>query len=156
MNPVAPNLKAEKFEDYNKKHHITFFKRFDEDGKFDTVVFATAVRAEGGVPLGIAVITDNSLYTMVRACLGVEAEGKRGELLRFLDKMNDRYPMFKFYIDEENTVCMDSCCLSDDKTFQPLLVHSMVEVALVFLQRKYQSFTPFLNPQLSGTEDMKI
>lgn len=151
MNAVVPNMKETKFVSYNKKQGITFYKRFAVGGPFDTVVFATAVKAQGETTLGLIIITDNSLYTMIRARLGIPQKGKHDETMKFLNHMNEKYPMFKFYIGTDHTAYMESMYLAEDKEFEPEMVHSMAEVAIVFLQKQYKKFNACLDPDMTGS-----
>jgi hypothetical protein len=151
MNASAPNLKEGKFVSYNKEKGISFYQRYVVGGYFNTVVFAAAVNAQGGNKLGMIIITDNSLYTMIRARLGIPKKGKHEETMKLFNEMNEKYPMFKFYIGTDKTAYMESAYLSEDKAFDPALVHSMAEVAIVFLQKQYEKFSDCLDPDIAGS-----
>ena len=92
------NLKADAFESYLKKEGLNFFRRQDAHDSYDTVVFMTALPA-GKHRLVCAVITDNSMYTLIRVHLGTAPKGPaRKTFVPFLNKLNGEHAIVKYTI----------------------------------------------------------
>lgn len=87
FNP-GKNVKAGIFEKYMKDNDLNFFQRRDTHDEKDSVAFITAIPA-GSHRLVAAVITDNSMYTLLRIHLGVAPAGPaRKTFIRFLEQLN--------------------------------------------------------------------
>ncbi len=70
------NLKADAFEKYMKAEGLNFFRRQDVHDSFDTVIFMTALPAGASHKVVTAVITNNSMYLLVRVHLGTCPKGR--------------------------------------------------------------------------------
>lgn len=84
------NRKADLFEKYMKKEGLNFFRRQDSHDSYDTVVFMTAIPAGEHHKLVAAVITDNSMYTLLRVHLGTAPQGPRQKDLPCLPERPER------------------------------------------------------------------
>ncbi|MFR6111607.1 MAG: hypothetical protein ACLUIQ_09895, partial [Dialister invisus] len=100
FNP-GKNVKAGIFEKYMKDNDLNFFQRRDTHDEKDSVAFITAIPA-GSHRLVAAVITDNSMYTLLRIHLGVAPAGPaRKTFIRFLEQLNAAHSIFKYSIAED-------------------------------------------------------
>ena len=106
------SLKADAFESYLKKEGLNFFRRQDAHDSYDTVVFMTALPA-GKHRLVCAVITDNSMYTLIRVHLGTAPKGPaRKTFVPFLNKLNGEHAIVKYTIGSDDNVFLDVCVTS--------------------------------------------
>ena len=97
------NLKADAFESYLKKEGLNFFRRQDAHDSYDTVVFMTALPA-GKHRLVCAVITDNSMYTLIRIHLGTAPKGPaRKTFVPFLNKLNGEHASSSIWVNATKT-----------------------------------------------------
>ena len=90
------NLKAQKFEAYTQANKMDFFVKNEMKDDADTVVFQSNLKVEGQtIPLGI--ITDNSIYTIIRVQIGSQLlkDENKLSLLEYLNQLNRSYKVFK-------------------------------------------------------------
>ena len=88
------NLKADAFEKYMKAEGLNFFRRQDVHDSFDTVIFMTALPAGASHKVVTAVITNNSMYLLVRVHLGTYPQGPaRQTLLDYMHRLHGHQPI---------------------------------------------------------------
>lgn len=132
------NLKADAFEAYVKKEGINFFRRQDAHDSYDTVVFMTAIPAGEHHKLVAAVITDNSMYTLVRIHLGTCAKGPaRKTFMKFLNDLNARHAIVKYSVGTDENVFLDVCITSRPGTFDPSVVRVTLDLLVFHLKEYY-------------------
>ena len=118
------NLKADAFESYLKKEGLNFFRRQDAHDSYDTVVFMTALPA-GKHRLVCAVITDNSMYTLIRVHLGTAPKGPaRKTFVPFLNKLNGEHAIVKYTIGSDDNVFLDVCVTSTNDFKEIRIFHT--------------------------------
>ena len=102
------NEKAAIFEEYMKKNDLNFFRRRDVHDGMDTVAFNTAIPAQGNHRLVAAVLTNNSMYTLLRIHLGLAPTGPaRDTFLVFIGRLNAEQSVFKYIVEDDNNAFLD-------------------------------------------------
>ena len=51
--------------------------------------------------------------------------------------MNGKYKVFKYYITDNGDICLDSCLTDTEESFDPRLVHTVIDVILRHLTEEY-------------------
>ena len=66
-----------------------------------------------GTPLQLIVVLDDSAFGVIRVLLAPKAlkEGNKEALLSLLNEYNRTYKAFKFYLDKEESLIMDTCVI---------------------------------------------
>ena len=93
------NKKAQIFQEYLQEKNINCFQvqEVPEDA-LNTVVFRSSIEVEGQ-QLPTLVITDSSIYTMIRVRVANQAlkESNEEALIKAINKINGQYKIFKYY-----------------------------------------------------------
>ncbi len=140
-NEVKTNVKADKFDAYLKANGLNFFFRDpvpnDPNG---TVVFKSNIEAEGQ-KLPVGVITDNTIYTIIRVQIGtgLVKDSNRERFNAFLNELNRGYKVFKYVAADDGTVYLDSCIPSSNEAFDPQIVRVVLDVIVNHLQEEYKT-----------------
>lgn len=140
-NEVKTNVKADKFDAYLKANGLNFFFRDpvpnDPNG---TVVFKSNIEAEGQ-KLPVGVITDNTIYTIIRVQIGtgLVKDSNRERFNAFLNELNRGYKVFKYVAADDGTVYLDSCIPSSKEAFDPQIVRVVLDVIVNHLQEEYKT-----------------
>jgi len=134
------NLKAEKFEKYLADNSLNFFQKNETNDESETVVFRSNIQAEGQM-LPVGVITDNTIYTIIRVALaGVHvSEENRPAFEEFMNKMNRSFKVFKYVSAEDGTAFLDACIPSSNDSFDPEIVRVVLDVVADHLQQEYKN-----------------
>lgn len=90
--------------------------------------------------LPFMMVVDDSIFVMfqVRVANGVVKESNKKAVLEKLNSLNETYKVFKYYIDEQNSIIIESCIPSADATFTPEIVHAVINVVFSHLQDEYK------------------
>ena len=140
-NPVNPNIKAEKFEAYLKQRNLTFFVRDpvpnDNNG---TVIYKTNLEAEGQT-LPVGIIIDSTLYSVIRVQVGTRLinPGNQASFMLFLNELNRSYKVFKYVATDDGTLFLDACLPSTAESFEPHVVHVVLDVMANHLKDEYKT-----------------
>ena len=132
------NKKAEKFNALVAKMPPDTFHVEELSDEFQTVVYRSRMEVNDQF-LPMAVVLDNSLYSLVRvwAAANVVTDENRARLAEFMNEMNRHFKVFKYYMTEEGDVVIDCCLPSDEAHFDGEVVSMVVDVVLQHLQEKY-------------------
>lgn len=150
------NLKADAFESYLKKEGLNFFRRQDAHDSYDTVVFMTALPA-GKHRLVCAVITDNSMYTLIRVHLGTAPKGPaRKTFVPFLNKLNREHAIVKYTIGSDDNVFLDVCVTSTNEHFDPETVRDTLNVLVFHLGECYEDVARRLDKPGDATDGFSL
>lgn len=134
------NVKADMFEEYTKQEGLNFFRRQDTHDAFDTTVFMTALPAGKSHKLVAAVITNNSLYILIRIHLGTAPKGPaRKTLLAYLNDLNAHHATFKYIIGEDENVFLDTAITTRAERFDPEVVRSALNILVYHLGETYDA-----------------
>ena len=107
------NKKAQIFQEYLEEKKITCFQVQEvPDDALNTVVFRSSIEVEGQ-QLPTLVITDSSIYTMIRVRVANQAlkESNEQALIKAINKINAQYKIFKYYFAEDGALILDSYLL---------------------------------------------
>lgn len=136
------NLKADKFDAYMKQEGLTFFRRQEAHDSYDTIVFMTALPAGKQTVhrLVCAVITDNSMYTLIRVHLGTAPKGPaRDTFIAYLNNENAHHAIVKYSIGSDENVFLDVCIVARDENFDPTVVRDSLDLLVYHLGEEYDN-----------------
>ena len=122
------NHKAKIFQAFLDEHRIACFRAEEIGDTLCTTVFRTRIEA-CGQNLPTAVITDDSIYTVIRvqAAAGIGAE-RTAAIERFCNTRNRSYKSFKYYLAETGDLYLDICLISSAEAFRADTVYTMLDV----------------------------
>lgn len=125
---VESNEKALKFQEFLVENDIRVFSTESIDDEYNTVMFRSRLEVHGQM-LPMAVIIDTSVFTIIRAQIvtGVNAE-KRGIMQDYLNELNSRFKIFKYYLTADGVIYLDICIPFIDETFDGKMVQLMLSI----------------------------
>lgn len=135
------NKKAEKFKKYLDAKKITAFTVEEiEKDELNTVVFRSHLEV-GGNQLPAIVILDSSIYGMIRILVAPQALRKETELavLQLINGYNKKYKSFKYYLDDDGALVLDTCVLFKEGEADGDLIYAMFEVIINHLNESYKN-----------------
>lgn len=143
------NEKALKFNEFMAEKEITWFQMDEQKDDLDTVVCHTFLEAaEKRFPL--LVILDKSIYTLVRMgfATAVSSAGKREELLDFINGINRKYKVFKYYVsDEDDVLYVDMSIPTVGPLFDPeIILYLIGEILLPHVEEHAPKLEALLAP----------
>ena len=106
----------------------------------NTVVFRSSIEVEGQ-QLPTLVITDSSIYTMIRVRVANAAlkEGNETELLKAIGKLNSHYKIFKYYFAEDGALILDSYLLEKPEELDGDMVYTVLDIIVKHLLAEYKN-----------------
>ncbi len=130
--------KAEQFDKFLVDNKITCFAREAVDNELHTVVYRAHMEVSGQM-LPTMVVTDDSIYTMiqVRVAAAVINDENKKAVLEHINALNGKFKVFKYYISDNGDICLDSCLTDTEESFDPRLVHTVIDVILRHLTEEY-------------------
>ena len=132
------NLKADIFDNYTKTKGLNFFKRRDVHDSYDTSVFMTAIPAGKHHKLVAAVITDNSMYILLRVHLGTAPKGPaRKTFMAFLNDLNAHHAIMKYVVGSDDNVFLDVTTTTRAEKFDPEVVRVTLDMIIYHLGEVY-------------------
>lgn len=132
------NLKADIFDNYTKAKGLNFFKRRDVHDSYDTSVFMTAIPAGKHHKLVAAVITDNSMYILLRVHLGTAPKGPaRKTFMAFLNHLNAHHAIMKYVVGSDDNVFLDVTTTTRAEKFDPEVVRITLDMIIYHLGEVY-------------------
>lgn len=132
------NVKADMFEKYMKDEGLNFFRRQETHDSYDTIVFMTAIPAGKHHKLVAAVITDNSMYTLLRIHLGTAPKGPaRKTFLAFLNDLNAHHAIVKHSIGSDENVFLDVTFTTRPENFDPATIRTTMDIVVYQLSQTY-------------------
>ncbi len=150
------NVKADKLAAYFAKEGLNFFRRQDAHDSYDTSVFMTALPA-GSHKLICAIITNNSMYTLIRVHLGTAPKGPaRKTFAAFLNKMNGEHAIVKYIIDSDDNVFLDVCITSTGEGFDPDVVRTTLNLLVYHLGQSYEDVARRLDKPGDQTDGFSL
>ena len=135
------NKKAQIFQEYLQEKNITCFQVQEvPNDELNTVVFRSSIEVEGQ-QLPTLVITDSSIYTMIRVRVANAAlkEGNETELLKAIDKLNSHYKIFKYYFAEDGALILDSYLLEKPEELDGDMVYTVLDIIVKHLLAEYKN-----------------
>ena len=135
------NKKAQIFQEYLQEKNITCFQVQEvPNDELNTVVFRSSIEVEGQ-QLPTLVITDSSIYTMIRVRVANAAlkEGNETELLKAIGKLNSHYTIFKYYFAEDGALILDSYLLEKPEELDGDMVYTVLDIIVKHLLAEYKN-----------------
>ena len=135
------NKKAQIFQEYLQEKNITCFQVQEvSNDELNTVVFRSSIEVEGQ-QLPTLVITDSSIYTMIRVRVANAAlkEGNETELLKAIGKLNSHYKIFKYYFAEDGALILDSYLLEKPEELDGDMVYTVLDIIVKHLLAEYKN-----------------
>ena len=135
------NKKAQIFQEYLQEKNITCFQVQEvPNDELNTVVFRSSIEVEGQ-QLPTLVITDSSIYTMIRVRVANAAlkEGNETELLQAIGKLNSHYKIFKYYFAEDGALILDSYLLEKPEELDGDMVYTVLDIIVKHLLAEYKN-----------------
>ena len=135
------NKKAQIFQGYLQEKNITCFQVQEvPNDELNTVVFRSSIEVEGQ-QLPTLVITDSSIYTMIRVRVANAAlkEGNETELLNAIGKLNSHYKIFKYYFAEDGALILDSYLLEKPEELDGDMVYTVLDIIVKHLLAEYKN-----------------
>ena len=140
------NKKAHAFNKFLQDRSITCFEieEVDKD-ELNTVVFRSHIAIEGQ-QLPTIIILDDSIYGIVRILIApsVLQTDNSNRLFKEINKVNKQYKAFKYYIDDSDNLCLDSCILCEDGKLSGDLVYTLLNVIIKHLEKEYKKIMRIL------------
>lgn len=132
------NVKATKFNEFLQANNITCFNAQAIENEMHSVLYRSFMEVNGQ-NLPTMVVVDDSIYVMVqvRVAGAVIKEGNRTAVMEHINALNEKYKVFKYYINEASDIVIESCIPSTDEDFVPGLIHAVIDVILKHLQEEY-------------------
>ena len=135
------NKKAQIFQEYLQEKNINCFQvqEVPEDA-LNTVVFRSSIEVEGQ-QLPTLVITDSSIYTMIRVRVANQAlkEGNEVALIKAINKINGQYKIFKYYFAEDGALILDSYLLEKPEELDGDMVYTDLDIIVKHLLAEYKN-----------------
>ena len=135
------NKKAQIFQEYLQEKNITCFQVQEvPDDALNTVVFRSSIEVEGQ-QLPTLVITDSSIYTMIRVRVANAAlkEGNETELWKAIGKLNSHYKIFQYYFAEDGALILDSYLLEKPEELDGDMVYNVLDIIVKHLLAEYKN-----------------
>lgn len=125
------NVKAQKFTNFLKENNMQMFQQEEVQGEMNPVVYRTFMEV-AGQNLPTMLVIDDSIYVMlqVRVAASVVKDKNQKAVMELINKMNGQYKVFKYYVDEEGSIILESCITTTDNEFVPGLVHAVIDVVV--------------------------
>ena len=150
------NAKADVFEKYMKDEGLDFFQRRDVKDAYDTTVFVTMIPA-GKHRVPVALITNNSMYVLLRAHMGTAPVGPAAKtFLHFLSRQNAESSLFKYLIAEDNNVFLDVCFPCVGNSFDPAVVRTTLNLIVYHMQDHYEDIARRLAKTSEETDGFSL
>ena len=134
------NKKAENFKKYLDEKDIKAFT-VDEikDDQYQTVVFRSAADVDGN-RLPLIVVLDTIIYGMIRLLVAPKAlkDDNETALYKLINTYNKQYKSFKYYVDDEGNLVLDTCILLKDDDVDGDLIYAMFDVIIRHLDASYK------------------
>ena len=134
------NKKAELFKAYLEEKNITAFQMEAVEDQLNTVVFRSVIAVEGQ-ELPTLVITDDSIFTMIRVRVANAAlkEENKANITAAINKMNAQYKIFKYYFLEDGTLILDSYVLNKPEEIDGDMIYTVLDVIVKHIVPEYKN-----------------
>lgn len=132
------NVKAEKWQKFLTDNKIECFSVEEINNELHSAVYRAFLEVRGQ-KLPTMIVLDDSIYSMlqVRVAEKVINDGNRAAVNCLLNDLNRKYKVFKYYEGEGGDLCLDSCMPSTSESFDPNIIHAVLDVVLKHLTDEY-------------------
>ena len=130
--------KVKKFKEFLEKNQIKCFSEEDFEDELKTTIFRSHMEIEGQ-KLTVVIVLDSSIYSIVRVMIipKVLSKHSQREVLEYINELNRKYKVFKYYITQEGDLCLDSCITSSQEDFNSEILYTVIDVILKHLVEEY-------------------
>ena len=137
---VESNEKALAFQEFLMENNINVFSTESMDDEYSTVIFRSRIETKGQI-LPMAVLIDTSVFTVIRTQIitGLSA-ARQPRIKEYLNELNMKFKIFKYYLKEDGTVYLDICLPFVDETFDSKMIQLMLSVLVQHLEAVYEDF----------------
>ncbi|MGP1366699.1 MAG: hypothetical protein ACTTKW_05145 [Schwartzia sp. (in: firmicutes)] len=137
---VETNAKALQFQEFLIENDISVFSTETLDDEYQTVVFRSRVETKGQI-LPMAIFIDTSVFTLIRTQIvsGIAVD-KRDRVAAYINDLNIKYKIFKYYLRPDGLVYLDICLPFVDATFDCKMIQLMLSVLVQHLDAVYEDF----------------
>lgn len=131
-------IKAEKFDKFLEEKEIKCFQREEIKDELKSIVYRSFMEIEGQ-NLPVIIITDNSIYTMIRVQVAGKLVKKHNteKVLEYINELNRQFKVFKYFVTDEGDLCLDSCIPGKAETFDSEIIYTVLDVILKHLAEHY-------------------
>ncbi len=135
---AVSSKKVEKFDAMLKELDIKAFQKQEVSDEYGTVLYRSSMEIKGQF-LPVIVILDSSIYGIVRVVVGSKVVNDKNEsdLGVYINEMNSRYKVFKYYTVEDGSLILDACLPASDEGFEPDIVRTILDVILQHLDETF-------------------
>lgn len=132
------NKRAQTFQEYLQTNAIDCFSTEDIGDELNTVAFRSHMEVTGQ-NLPLVVILDDSIYGLLRLQIAPKAlkETNKQALLEYINELNRRYKVFKYYISADDDLCLDCCVLHGAEQENGSMIYTVIDVVLKHLAEEY-------------------
>lgn len=132
------NQKAEQLQAYFTEKNLNFFQVQEMTDEFKTVVFRSNIEIQKQT-LPTVIITDETIWTIIRTQIvaGAVTAEKKGAVNEFLNDLNMKYKVFKFYVTDSGDINIDICAPTIAAKFDPEMIRSLIQIEVEQLTELY-------------------
>ncbi len=135
---VAANVKALDFQEFLMQNNISVFSTETLEDEYNTVIFRSRIETHGQI-LPMAIIIDMSIFTVIRTQIVTGVDRARWPQLKdYLNSLNRRFKIFKYYLRDDGTIILDVCLPYVDESFDSKMIQLMLSVIVQHLEAVYQ------------------
>lgn len=136
---------AERFAAFLQKENIQGFVVQELDDAAQSVLFRSTLMLEGR-QLPIAVIFDNSIFTIIRVNLAVNAVNEQNdyELVHLMMRLNSRNKALKYYMAADTSLVLDCSIPALPGQFSPKLIQTLLQLVVDEVKKHYREFLVYL------------
>lgn len=134
---VESNEKALAFQEFLIEHNIEVFSTETLEDDYNTVIFRSRIETSGQI-LPMAIFIDTSIFTVIRTQIVTGVPKEHWQRLKsYLNDLNGKYKMFKYYLREDGTIYLDLCLPYVDETFDSKMIQLILSILVQHLETVY-------------------
>ncbi|MDR3348466.1 MAG: hypothetical protein LBO03_02475 [Acidaminococcales bacterium] len=135
------NLKAKKLQGFLDESKVGFFTMDATGDNLKTVVFRTNITVQKQ-QLPVGVFTDDSIYSLIRVLIlpAVVNANNRGKVFVYLNELNAKYKIFKYYSDGSDNIFLDISLPCLPEHFDPRMALTAIDLAMNHLNEIFFDF----------------
>lgn len=132
------NQKAERLQAYFAEKNLNFFQVQEMTDEFNTVLFRSNIEIQKQV-LPTVIVTDDTIWTIIRTQIvaGAVTADKKAAVNEFLNDLNMKYKLFKFYATDSGDINIDICAPTIPSNFDPEMIRSLIQIEVEQLEELY-------------------
>lgn len=132
------NQKAESLQAYFAEKKLNFFQVQEMNDELKTVLFRSNIEIQKQT-LPTVIVTDDTIWTIIRTQIvaGAVTADKRAAVNEFLNGLNMKYKLFKYYVTDGGDINIDICAPSIPATFDPEMIRSLIQIEVEQLEEIY-------------------